>query len=260
MRSGAAMVLALAGVGLLPAATHRDRPQQTPSAPVIVAGVPVTMAQARERAGTRADDDQVIDALDELTLARWVAGEAAKRGVRADPKRVAAGIRRERAADHRVDAAARAQMAETVLRRALVRSVTAGAHSARSWSTAFDDLNDRWRAVTRCARGTTAPRDRCANLPLSSDRCRWMAFGDVCHLPSEWFTNVDLVGRAQPAWAATSTACPRVTRRCTACAPTSRGPRRRCSSASSSTWSATPNSSPRAAAPMSSWRCARWRT
>jgi hypothetical protein len=197
MRSGAAIVLALAGTGVLPAAGHRDQ-VPTPAAPVVVAGVPVTMAQARERAGSQADDDQVIEAIAELTLGRWVAGEAARRGVRADPKQIAAAIRRERSADHGVDAAARAQMAQTVLRRTLVRSITRHALGAPAWGRAFAELNDRWRALTACASGVSAPRDRCANLPLSSERCRWIAFGDLCRLPSEWFTNVDLVGELNP--------------------------------------------------------------
>jgi hypothetical protein len=197
MRCGTAIVLALAGVWLLPAAARAD-PAPTPAAPVVVAGVPVTMAQARERARSQVDDDLVIEAIAELTLARWVAGEAARHGVRADPKQIAAAIRRERVADNRVDAVARAQMAQTILRRTLVRSMTAHTHGAPAWGRAFAQLNDRWRAMTRCASGVTAPRDRCANLPLSSERCRWIAFGDLCRLPTEWFINVDLVGELNP--------------------------------------------------------------
>jgi hypothetical protein len=194
MRQGIAAAVACAATCLAPAAASAADQVPTADAPVVVAGVPITMAQARERAGAGADDDQVTGALGELTLARWIAGEAKRRGVRADQRKIAAAIRREIAADHRVDAAERARMAETVLRRALVASITRHAHDQGAWNRAFADLDRRWRAVTQCAPGPTAPSGRCANVPLGSDRCTWIAFGDVCHAGSEWFTNIDLVG------------------------------------------------------------------
>jgi hypothetical protein len=86
MRAGLAIAVALATSAAPP-------PAQTPAAPVVVAGVPVTMAQARERAGSHADGDRVIDALGELTPARWVGGEAKRRGVRADARRGAPSCR-----------------------------------------------------------------------------------------------------------------------------------------------------------------------
>jgi hypothetical protein len=199
MRQGIAAVGACAALCVAPAGAAAAA-GQVPSAdaPVVVKGVPITMAQAHERAGSRADADQVDDAIAELVLARWVAGEAARRGVRADPGEIAAGIRRERAAGNRVGAAERARMAETVLRRALVASMTRHAHGQRAWSRAFADLARRWRAVTRCLPGHTAPSGRCANVPVGSDHCAWLAFGDVCHAFSEWFTNIDLVGELNP--------------------------------------------------------------
>jgi hypothetical protein len=81
---------------------------------------------------------------------RWVAGEAALRAVRAD-------------------------------------AITADAHGlSRAWGAGLDDMNRRWRAVTTCAAGHTAPRDRCANLRTSANECRWFALGDACKYISEW--------------------------------------------------------------------------
>jgi hypothetical protein len=195
MRQGIVAATVCTAVCLAPAGVAAAADQApTADAPVVVNGVPITMAQARERAGARADGDQVLDALGELTLARWVTGEAARRGVRADRREIAAGIRRERDAGNRVDAGERARMADTVLRRALVASMTRHAGGQRAWTKAFAHLDRRWRAVTTCLPGKTAPSGRCANIPLGSDRCTWIAFGDVCHAFSEWFTNIDLVG------------------------------------------------------------------
>jgi hypothetical protein len=135
MRSGTAIVLAMASLWLLPSAAGAH--------PAVVAGTPVTAAQVHQRARGDTGVERVKDAVAELVLARWVAGEAARRGVRADPNEVAAGIRRDRAAGHRVDAVARAQMAETVLRRALVDSITHQTRGSRAWGAAFDDLSSR---------------------------------------------------------------------------------------------------------------------
>jgi hypothetical protein len=186
MRSGTAIVLALVGLWLAPGAAGAH--------PAVVAGTPVAAAQLRERARGSSEPSLVRDALGELVLARWVAGESPRRGARADPDEVAAAIRRQRASDQHVDKVDRAQMAETVLRRALVDAITAQTRGSRAWGAAFDDLSRRWRAKTTCARGASAPRGRCANLPLGPEHCRWIAFGDLCHVPSEWFIELDLIG------------------------------------------------------------------
>ena len=82
-------MVVLAVVGLWPARSAAD-PAPTPDAPVVVAGVPVTVEQARQRAGRDAEELDISGELRPIVHARWVAGEAARLGVAAKPGRVAA--------------------------------------------------------------------------------------------------------------------------------------------------------------------------
>ena len=86
MRQGlAAMVACLA-----PAGAAGD-PVPSPSAPAVVGGVPVTKAQARARAGSRAGTYEVRQTFADLVQARFVAGEAALRGLSTNPDDPALG-------------------------------------------------------------------------------------------------------------------------------------------------------------------------
>lgn len=94
MRQG---LWAIAACGLVCAAPARAQtaPAPTKDAPVVVAGVPVTLAQAKARTGRDPAPFQVRDMLADLAQARVLAGEAAVRGVSADPDEVAAAVARE---------------------------------------------------------------------------------------------------------------------------------------------------------------------
>jgi hypothetical protein len=193
-----------------------------PEAPVVVAGVPVTLEQARARVGShRISDLDVQEQLASLVHARWVAGEAALRGVTARPARVAAIVAREQRAvggakqwrrylaDIGVpEVEARAQIQERVTRDALVDAITADAHGdPRRWGRAVDDFNRRWRAVTACAVGLRGPvRISCGNVARSTARCNWyplgegglFGLGDLCHDDHGWSVDVDLVEQFSP--------------------------------------------------------------
>jgi hypothetical protein len=199
--------LALAGTWLLPCAARAD-PVPTPQAPVVVAGAPVTLAEAQARAGAETDPDLVETQVDALVRARWVAGEAALRGVHANPARVAGVLAREQRTSGPADATRRAEVEEQVLREALVDSITAQAHGdARPWGAALDDFNRRWRAVTVCAPGLSGGlRDDCGNYTPRKHGCSWFGIGtsgffglgDLCDLGKQWAVDVDLVTEFYP--------------------------------------------------------------
>jgi hypothetical protein len=219
------IAVALAAVALAPGQAAAG-PVPTALAPVVVAGVPVTLDQARARAGTSADE--LDTTVTELVHARWVAREAARRGVHGNPPRVAGVLARvQRAsggaaqwrrflADRGIaENEARAQIEEQVLREALVDAITARAHGdARRWGAAMDAFNKRWRALTVCA-ATVVERDICANLEPPEQRCTWFALGDdaffplgrLCHIPGEWFVNLDLIEQLHPRRDPTELAC-----------------------------------------------------
>jgi hypothetical protein len=219
------IAVALAAVALAPGQAAAA-PVPTAQAPVVVAGVPVTLDQARARAGS--NDDALDRTLTEVVHARWVAREAARRGVHGNPAR-AAGVlaRAQRAAggaaqwrrflaDRRIaESEARAQIAEQVLREALVDAITGRAHGdARRWGAAMDAFNRRSRAVTVCA-STVVEREVCGNLEPPKERCTWFALGDsgffplgrLCHVTSEWFVNLDLIEQLYPRRDPTELAC-----------------------------------------------------
>ena len=79
----------------------------------------------------------------------------------------------------------------------------------------MDAFNKRWRAVTVCA-STVVDRDVCANLePPQQQRCAWFALGDdafsrlgrLCHIPGEWFVNLDLIEQLHPRRDTSDLAC-----------------------------------------------------
>jgi hypothetical protein len=194
----------------------------TPDAPVVVAGAPVTLAQAQARAGSSPISGfDVQEQVASLVHARWVAGEAARRGVTARPAGVAAVIAREQRAtggaeqwrrylaDRGVpEVEARAQIEEGGLRDALVDAITAGAHGdPRRWGRVMDDFNRRWRAATVCAAGLGGPvRISCGNVARSTARCEWyplsegglFGLGDLCRDERGWSVDVDLVEQFHP--------------------------------------------------------------
>jgi hypothetical protein len=221
-----AALVVLSAVALAPGRGAAAVP--TAQAPIVVAGVPVTLDQARARAGSKADADVVATALTALAHARWVAGEAARRRVRGNPARVAGVLAREQRAAGGVaqwqrflaergipETEARARIEEQVLREALVDAITASARGhARRWGAAMDAFNERWRAVTACA-PDVAERDVCGNLKRTKERCDWYALGDggffplgqLCRVPSEWFVNLDLIEQFYPRSDPTELAC-----------------------------------------------------
>jgi hypothetical protein len=195
----------------------------TPEAPVVVAGAPVTLDEAKARTGRDPvpSPGDVAEQLASLVHARWVAGEAARRGITASATRVAALVALEQrsaggaerwrqvlAVRGISEAEARAQIEERVLREALVDAITAGARGdTQRWGLAMDDFNRRWRALTVCAAGLRGPvRVSCVNVAQSKERCVWYAIGegglfglgDLCHAPREWSVDVDLVEQFYP--------------------------------------------------------------
>ena len=127
--------------------------------------------RARERAGSRADDDQVhraarrahARALDRRARRGAATSgsipSASARASRASSKPTAAprgGARAwRRAASARRPTAPRST--ERIRRDGLVASITRHAHGERAWSRAFADLNRRWRAATQ-SRPAPPPR------------------------------------------------------------------------------------------------------
>ena len=228
MRPTIAVVLVLIAVARWPAGAAAG-PAPTPDAPVVVAGLPVTLDAARKRAGSDAEEELVSAQLSSLVHARWVAGEAALRGVRARRARVAgllaraqrayggpSGWRRFLARRGIPEAEARAQIEEQALREALVDAITSGAHGdARRWGGAMDAFNRRWRAATVCDASVEGPvRDVCGNL-TPQRRCDWYALGDtgsfplgtLCDYGREWSVLLDLIEQLYPRRVQADLAC-----------------------------------------------------
>jgi hypothetical protein len=85
MRQGIWAIVACA-LACAPSAAAQTPPAPAQDAPVVVAGTHVTMAQARARAGTEAGTYEVRATLTDLVQARFIAGEAALRGIGATPR------------------------------------------------------------------------------------------------------------------------------------------------------------------------------
>jgi hypothetical protein len=193
----------------------------TPEAPVVVAGAPVTVEQARQRAGTDAEDFDVRVELDRLVRARWIGGEAGRYGISANPARVAAILARDQrsvggAAQWRQylaqsgipEGEAVAQIGEGALREALMDRITADAHGdARRWTAAIDDFNRRWRAATTCIPGMKGlVRETCGNVAPGKDPCTWFplndtgffGLGDLCRDGGKWAVDLDLIEQFYP--------------------------------------------------------------
>jgi hypothetical protein len=213
-------VLALGVLGIACGPARGD-PAPTAATPVVVAGKPVALEQARQRAGHGADPDLVDAQLMQLVHARWVAGEAARHGVMASPARVralvareqrsaggAAAWRRSLARQGVPEAEARSQLAEQALREALLDTITAGAHgNPRRWGRAVDQFNRHWRAQTVCAVGMHSQvRASCGNVPQPKRPCAWTLLGDagffplgeLCWVKGRWFVNLDLIEQFHP--------------------------------------------------------------
>jgi hypothetical protein len=229
VRRAGTVVLVLTVAGLVPASSAAEA-APTPEAPVVVAGVPVTLEQARQRAGRDAEDFEISGQLRLIVHARWVAGEAARLGLAAKPARVAGLIARtQRAyggaarwkqylAERGVsEAEARTQIGEQALREALGDAITASARGdARRWGRAMDDFDRRWRATTVCLPDEKgAVRDACGNLPGPRDQCAWhpvgdsyfFALGELCRFEREWSADVDLLEQFHPRASLDELAC-----------------------------------------------------
>jgi hypothetical protein len=190
----------------------------TPAQPIVVADRPIALTTIQRNAQTLVDDrrdlpgtyEEIADdvrAADEATEAAWIAGEAAARGLSADPKLVDAALAREKRV-HGSDYAsllgpetageARARVAGDVLRET-VGAALAGSAGA-SFARTFDAFHARWRAATQCLpHWRYALQDRCGNLRHPHDSCVWMGEADVCAAGGAFLIEHDLAAALYPA-------------------------------------------------------------
>jgi hypothetical protein len=196
MRQGLAAIAAFAVACLVPAGAA-GAPAAPPRAAAVVAGVPVTMAQARARAGSKADTYDVRQTFADLVQARFVAGEAALRGLSTNPDYLARALAAEQSgwggeAAWRTylksagiaESESRAAIADQALGATLTDTITDAAHGdARAWGLAFHEVHARWRAQTTCS-ASIADRipDWCGNEPARDGGCLWFGVGDGCAL------------------------------------------------------------------------------
>jgi hypothetical protein len=188
-------------------------PAPTKDAPVVVAGVPVTQAQARARAGSRAGTYEVRETYTDLVQARFIAGEAALRGVAATPD----DVRREQLAEEAgwggeeawrfflkdrgiPEAEARAEIADRALAAKLTDAFTDAAHGdTRAWGASFFTMRARWRAQTTCSTEMTRRiPDWCGNSPPRERPCLWFGAGELCAIVTRWGGFVDLARTFYP--------------------------------------------------------------
>jgi hypothetical protein len=272
MRQGLAAIVALT-MACAACAVAAGNSAPAPSAPAVVAGVPVTTAQARARAGSKADTYEVREALVDLVRARFVAAEAALRGVSTNPDYLARALAAEQSswggeAAWRTylrgagiaESESRAAIADQALGATLTDDITDAAHGdAQAWGRAFDEAHARWRAQTTCS-ATIARRipDWCGNTPARLHGCKLFGVGELCAFggsgapSSPWPTSSTRARSSGPATAKASG-------RGRGCATIS-GARRRASCATPpSTSNAARSSSRPASAPTSSWPCTRSR-
>jgi hypothetical protein len=213
MRQGLAAIAALAMACPAPALAAGDA-AASPSAPAVVAGVPVTMAQARARAGSSAGTYEVRQTFADLVQARFVAGEAALRGISARPDYLADALAAEQSgwggeaawrtflkSQGIAEGEARAALADQALGATLTDTITDAAHGdARAWGRAFDEIHARWRAQTTCS--ATIVRqipDWCGNTPVRNGGCLWFGIGEGCAFGVRtWGTYVRLADTFYP--------------------------------------------------------------
>jgi hypothetical protein len=176
-------------------------PAPTKDAPVVVAGVPVPLAQAHARAGSRADAFEAGEKYTDLVQARFIAGEAALLGVSATPDDVhreqlaeEAGWGGERAWRNFLEsqgiseAEARAEIADRALAAKLTDALTdAAGGDARAWGASLFAMQSRWRSQTSCSpRMTDRIPDWCGNTPPRERPCLWFGAGEVCGTVGGW--------------------------------------------------------------------------
>ena len=157
-------VLLIAALSLSGAAWAAAR-ARAPSGPD--AAAPVMVGEERIARAELAGDEHAIER-------RWLAGEAAARGLRpaAQP------------------AALRAQVADAL---AGPRPLPAPARFAAL----FDGFHARWRARTRCVAGVVDPReDRCRDAGTVAGGCRWMGEATVCGAGRRWLIVASGVSRS----------------------------------------------------------------
>jgi hypothetical protein len=212
MRQGLWGMVACALVCAAPARAQMA-PAPTKDAPVVVAGVPVSLAQARARAGSRADEFEVRDTYADLVQAQFIAAEAALRGIRATPD----DVRREQLAEEAgwggeeswrfflkdrgiSEAEGRAEIADRALAARLTDALTDSARGDTSaWGASFLAMQARWRAQAACsAEMTRRIPDWCGNSPARRRPCLWFGVGDLCATVSEWAGFVDLARTFYP--------------------------------------------------------------
>ena len=190
-----------------------------PQTPVIVAGQPIAAAamnklgdhpvdSRRDQPIYRAGLPARVRGADEATEAAWMAGEARRLHVTADPADVDRALAAEQhewedwaaALPPETPDEARARLARGVLEAAVGRALAARAHTTAGFAKVFDAFHRRWRARTSCRNlWRDPPMDRCANFKVR-EACVWMGAADVCasERPRFWFIAYDLSGALHP--------------------------------------------------------------
>jgi hypothetical protein len=204
--------IAACALACAPSAAAQSTPAPAQDAPAVVAGTRVTMGQARARAGSEAGTYEVRETFVDLVQARFIAGEAALRGISATPE----DVQRAQAAEQYgwggeaawraslkargiAESEGRAAVADAALAAKLTDTITAAAGGdAQAWGRTFLDIHARWRAQTTCT-ATTVNRipDWCGNTPPRPGPCVWYGVGEGCALvyagdASKWGAFVDL--------------------------------------------------------------------